>query len=179
MDFSPMYTFLTQDNVSYHLEYYKTLQGKLSIYRKSLPDFDLSSYSLLMKSNVSNDIKAEILPLFNSEKLHKSFFESFTDEFVDCGEIKRWYSSVEALLFDMLCEAKKHELGFLCIMCDRSGAPTYRVVTNAIRYPLPERFLCIDLYEHAYFYDYGFSKETYLRAALSHLDFNKLFSSKS
>ena len=34
--------------------------------------------------------------------------------------------------------------------------------------------LCIDLYEHAYFGDYGFDRKRYISAALSVLDLSKL-----
>ena len=34
--------------------------------------------------------------------------------------------------------------------------------------------LAVDLCEHAYFYDYGFDKKSYLKAALSSLDLSKI-----
>ncbi len=175
MDLSSMYTFLSEENVSLHFEYYRNVMYKLSIYQKSIPEADLSSISSLVKSDLNKQLKMEILPYLNSALLHKAYFESFTSVFCSYPSVKKWYSSVESLLFEMYCEAKKDAKGFLCVFADKDGAPIFRVVDENVRLTLPDAFLAVDLSEHAYFYDYGFRRDDYLRAALSHLDFSRLF----
>ena len=60
---------------------------------------------------------------------------------------------------------------------DKYGIPRYSFSTwddgAFLRY---EPVLAVDMYEHAYFNDYGFEKEKYLRTSLEYLDLERLAS---
>ena len=72
-------------------------------------------------------------------------------------------------------EAKEREYGFLFVYLDKYGIPRCRFSTATdgafINY---EPILALDLYEHAYFNDYGFNRDRYLRSALEYLDLERL-----
>ena len=58
----------------------------------------------------------------------------------------------------------------------RRGAPEIKCTAEAgkVDYSI-KPLLALDVSAHAYFLDYGFSKEDYLRAAVSRLSLGKLF----
>ena len=102
---------------------------------------------------------------------HELYFSSFRRERVPCPRIKEGYHSENRFCFALMEYAGSLQNVFLFIY-PMVHFPYVGFDTNEKH--LSRAVLAVDLWEHAYFLDYGFDRESYLRAALSHLDFSKL-----
>ena len=66
------------------------------------------------------------------------------------------------------------EYGFVCVY-SCNGKVSIKGGGDFLSLCLPYLpLVCIDVCEHAYFLDYGFDKERYLKSALPYLDITKL-----
>ena len=102
---------------------------------------------------------------------HEVYFSSFRKERVRCARVTAAYGSENAFAFALKEYAAAKGACFLYIYPLRRF-PFVGFSSNerdAFR-----ALLCIDLFEHAYFHDYGFDRESYLLAAISHLDLSVL-----
>ena len=174
MSIEAMNEFLSRENVERHVEYLRTLRLRYSIIEKSVPVISKMEPPVLLRSGIDREIKDEAVRLLVSIKSHELFFRSFASiPILDRYEIKG-YSSIDAFLFDILLMAREKPSGFIFLYTDR-GIPRARFSCLDDRAFIDyEPILAIDIFEHAYFNDYGFDRERYLRAALSHLDLTKL-----
>ena len=77
-------------------------------------------------------------------------------------------------MYELLLAAKDSRSEFLFICRDKHGKPVIASdkYTDVIQKYTP--CLAIDLCEHAYFWDYGFEKEEYIRRAIEHIDLLKI-----
>ncbi len=106
-----------------------------------------------------------------SIRSHELYFSSFRKERTPCERIRAGYRSENNFCFELLEYAKRQCLGFLYI---------YPMVRHPfVGFGTDEKYLsrallAVDLWEHAYFLDYGFNFASYLEAALSHLDLSRL-----
>ena len=67
------------------------------------------------------------------------------------------------------------EYGYIYVYRDGRGIPRFRCaerLDDRIFFDRP--LLLVDLYEHAYFADYGFNYRLYLDGAFSHLDLSSV-----
>ena len=113
-----------------------------------------------MGLNMSKDLDADI-------QSHVLYFSSFCRERMRCERIRKGYGSENAFVFELKEYAERQSACFLYIF------PLHRfpyVGFSASAKDIRRTVLCIDLFEHAYFLDYGFDRSAYLTAALSHLD---------
>lgn len=148
MNYKALNMFLSEENIRRHEEYLNTLRLRLSILEKSDPSVIRAGSQ--MKREESNLIK-EI-------KSHEFFFDSFTQE-QRAGHDRERY--------EIYCRSMEHEYGFLYIYYDRG-------IKTGFDMPRVEKCLCIDLFEHCYFLDYGFKKDKFLKNCISHLDLARL-----
>ena len=175
MDYTPLYTFLSESNVKRHLDYLNTLKLRLSILEKSIPSVNGKTAREILDMNIPRRQKEEILPLTLEILAHKLYFSSFTTEPKSSPIVKKYYSSESGFCYDMMCTAKKFSYGYLYVFKDKKGRPDYRITCSPdILFLSSDPVFVIDLCEHAYFADYGFEKEKYLKGALSHLDLIRL-----
>ena len=124
--------------------------------------------ALRAKKCMGMDTKESLDPKIRS---HDLYFSSFRTGFTRCERAARGYGSENAFIFALreFCEAKEN--CFLYVF-PRSRYPYVGFSVDprdAFR-----AVLCVDLFEHAYFLDYGFDKNAYLHAALTHLDLSLL-----
>lgn len=168
-------TFLSQDNLTLHTSYIKRLKHKLSILEKSYEGIKGKSIRELMRAKLPSDIKTEALELLSDIESHKLFFDSFTDKHNKCNVIRGLYPSEESFLYEVYEKAMRSHGDFLYILLDTREHPLTVCDVGLLElYPRYTPKLCIDLSEHSYFLDYGFEREGYIRAAVSHLDLIKL-----
>ncbi len=102
---------------------------------------------------------------------HEMYFSSFRRERVHGARVCRGYGSENAFAFEL------KEYGDLQGACFLYIFPLNRFPFVGFSANPKDAFravLCIDLFEHAYFLDYGFDRSAYLTAALSHLDLSVL-----
>ena len=175
MNVMPMNMFLSEDNIKRHLEHLRTYRLRYSILEKSFPDIKGKDIAGIVRMKIKREIKDEALSLLWYIKSHECFFDSFTDRQQKGGKLTKHYSSRDKFLYDLFVEAKEREYGFLFVYLDKYGIPRCRFSTATdgafINY---EPILALDLYEHAYFNDYGFNRDRYLRSALEYLDLERL-----
>lgn len=168
-------TFLSKENINLHTSYVESLRLKYSILQKScdgLLDWDVTK---LFKMRLPHDLKEEAIRLLSLIESHKLYFSSFCENTHVCREIRSYYSSEQAFMYEMLLAAKDSREDFLFVCRDNHGKPIIasdKKYTDVIQKYTP--CLAIDLCEHSYFLDYGFDREEYIRRAIEHIDLLKL-----
>ncbi len=175
MDYSSMLTFLTEDNIKNHLSYMRNLKLKHSIVEKSLPEIKGKSPREISRTDMKKSLKSEILPNVINIKSHETYFRSFSSSPSPCREIKKYYSSEDSFCYEALNLAKETDYGFIYVIINERGRPEIKHSgTLPYVYIRENPILALDLYEHAYFSDYGFSRDEYLRSAIAHFDLSKV-----
>ena len=172
---SGLRTFLTEENINLHKRYLEALKLSHSINEKSMPNIAGMSPREVMRCSIPTAVRNEVVANLLDIRAHELYFSSFCHRRKRVDAIRRYYSSEEAFLYDAFLLARGEKFGFLVFYTDTRGVPKFTVTedcSSLLR--IPAR-LAVDLYEHSYFLDYGFEREKYLRAALEHLDIERLF----
>lgn len=167
-----MTAFLSEGALREHKEYLAFLKHKASILEKSGVDINTLTRKDSSVPSVRAEERRSLAALKHSIDMHEMYFDSFSAQFIPCPAIKMSFGSENSFAYEATKICEGIEQSFLCVYTSRSG----RIgLCDARSLPLGARnLLCIDLYEHAYFKDYGFKKEKYVRAALAHLNFKKI-----
>jgi superoxide dismutase len=174
----PMRTFLTEENINVHKEYMKTLHLRHSIVEKSIPEIKGKNIFEIERMRLKKTDREEILSTLSEYLAHEIYFKSFTITQNREPCIREYYSSEEAFLYEVFIMGMNAKEGFVFIHLNERGKPEIQICQSGIKTKyLPK--LAIDLCEHAYFLDYRFEKERYLKNALSHLDLSLLTSDKT
>lgn len=166
-------TFLSMENIERHFDYVNNLKLKLSILEKSYPSISGKRMENIQKLNINREIKEEVSDLMINIRAHELFFDSFALKNIKCDYLRKYYSSEEAFFYEVYEKAKMVQTGFLYIFQKAKGG--VEIVIDDVRgfYFRKEPLFALDLYEHAYFLDYGFDRELYLKNSISHLDLSK------
>ena len=172
MNTEPIRLFLTADNIRYHIDYYKLLKAKFSIYQKSIPELNDTNFKEIKNMGLNRQLAAEIRELFAEMKSHEIYFSSFTTQQTVNASILKHYSSKEAFLYDVLCCSVNSKSNFVYVGMFKNKPV---ITDNAIEsFDLYDVKLAVDISEHAYFLDYRFDRERYIKNALTHLNLIKL-----
>lgn len=164
--------FLSERAIKLHTEYVRELELKYSILKKSVPELS-DNAEKVMRQRLDRSLKREALYLLLDIECHKLYFESFTAEPKPSELIKKAFGSEESLVYAIYKRALKQNEGFICVA--RYKGDRFRIGTAEELYPFKtEKIIAIDVCEHAYFTDYFFDKEKYLRTALGFLNLSKL-----
>lgn len=175
MNLKAMKMFLSEENVKKHLEHFRNLRLRFSVLEKSIPELKGKDISAVSKLSISRKIKDEALELLWQIKSHELFFNSFTINPLWNEEIRKHNSSRERLIYDVFSQVKDLYYGFLYVYTDRHKN-IITIYSNKydgtfVKY---QPSLCLDLYEHTYFNDYGFKKDKFLSNALGYFDTGRL-----
>ena len=153
-----------------HAEELSRMKLRYSVLEKSVPAISGAEIKELLHQRLPRDVKKEALEALGAIKAHELYFSSFAEGICRCDKIKARYTSENAFLYDLMREALRFGEGFCFLMIGRGGV--YHLLTKtpfeAFVLPNATPILALDLYEHAYFIDYGFEREEYLKRALSH-----------
>ena len=172
MEKNAMSAFLSERNITLHNDYIKNCRLRLSILEKSGYLIGNKTYTELCNMRRC-DAKDEILWLAGEIYRHELYFDSFGMGGEVCDCLKARYGSSAGFLYEVEKAAMRENDGFILIYFDGKSA----VIGHSSR-ELHRRYgepmLAIDLAEHAYFLDYGFDKESYVRAAVSRLKILKM-----
>lgn len=163
--------FLSDRSIKLHKEYLEKLKLQYSILEKSFPSIVGKNISDIQRMKLRD--KDEIISLRCNAKCHELFFNSFGKENQTSMRIRESYGSEAGFLYEIYAEAKNVESGFAFITV-RRGRPEVLFGGYTMLMKLCEPLLVLDLCEHAYFLDYGFDKEEYVRSMLPYLNLNKL-----
>lgn len=167
-----MELFLSAASIREHKEHLRELRHKASILKKSGVDFEKAAKGERCRVLLSKKERSEIEKLLHDIKMHEIYFSSFGQSFIPCQKIKQRFGSENNFAYLISRYAEQMNDGFLCVWSDRRGKIAFSDSRELAKDA--EIFLAIDLYEHAYFKDYGFKKNAYVRAALAHFDFSRI-----
>ena len=118
-------------------------------------------------------VKSDILHNLREYLAHELYFRSFGQTAQIPDIVKKRYSSLEGFLYEMYLIASKKESGFVFVFLEDNGELSIVHSNDVRRVKAPPR-IALDISEHAYFLDYRFEKDRYLRSALSNLNFSLL-----
>ena len=166
--------FISERNREMHGEYFNALKLKYRIFEKSYQELCGADLKGVLRARIPLGERENAAKLYSEILAHKIFFESFGERNTKSERIKREYGSVSSFLFEIFSKAKDSDCGFLFIYEDGGGI-AYSFESDLVgffRKRMPT--LALDLFEHSYFYDYGFKKEDYIMNAISYLDLTKL-----
>ena len=175
MDYSPLCLFLSEESVAAHREYHYRLKVKYSILELSEPRLSGVPFEKIGELKGHGKIFREAYTERRLVDLHELYFNSFSERGRGCELLPNGYSSVADFQYKLLCAAKDefHYADFLTVLGNlRTGDVRFTVERDVMRYEKP--LVAIDLAEHAYFGDYGFCLEEYIKAAILHLDLSKI-----
>ncbi len=168
--------FLSQENVLKHKDYLKDAKLRFSVLEKSYPlikGLDLRGIESL---RILREVKNEAERLKGEIILHELYFDSFSDKFYKCEAARNSFGSEANFLYEIeTCVMKSAECGFVVVFFDGKNRLNFRFgadLTDVLMKYTP--LLSIDVWEHAYFSDFGFDRKRYLKNALSHLNFDKI-----
>lgn len=167
-----MSSFLSPTAEREHREYLTTLKNRANIWKKNGFDIGKITERDILSSRLHKEEREMLAELKHDVEMHELYFSSFSGTYMPCASVKRSFGSENNFAYELSRFAEKKKLGFVCVYTDRSGRVGF---CGSERLPVgafPR--LAIDVSEHAYFRDYGFKKEKYLRAAIARLDFSRL-----
>ena len=166
-----MLPFVSEENYMMHLEYVNQLRVKLSALEKII---NVSTVRRRKRVDEENTEKATRVK--NEVRLHDAYFASFSErEFQRSTFVQQVFVSENELLMMLYKAAMEATHGFVGV--ERCSNNRLRVFSCSDYLELNDEFdptLVIDVCEHAYFYDFEFDKERYVRRALAHLSLDRI-----
>ena len=160
--------FVSEDNLSRHLEYLNELKLKYSVFSKSYPELASADIGSIKRARIDKALKAQTVDLISAIKSHECYFSSFCLSPKAYKPIRRYFSSEDGFVYEIFLIARSSKSDFVYVFLDANGAP---VISDCYH---ENPVFAIDIAEHAYFLDYGFSRDEYLRRALGYLNLEKL-----
>ena len=158
-----------------HEGYLKTLKLKYSILAKSIPELVGVPFDRIGRLPIDRVLKREATELLSEIKLHEIFFSSFTDRpTTPSFRPTAAFRSAAGLLYSVKCAALSLDSGFVTLTPIKGEIRilAHRDFSAHFREGTPH--LALDMCEHSYFGDYGFSRERYLDDFLPRLRLNAL-----
>lgn len=167
--------FLSDANKSIHREYLRQLKLRMSIFEKSYPWIKGKNIREIARGRLKSDERDELIRIKAEVLAHEMYFSSFGESH-GAPSVRKEYGSEASFLYRLFCEAKEcSEGGFLIVYIDKnkrinsySGLEYYSVFDES------RPCLALDLCEHAFFYDYLFEREKYIKSAISRFDLSKI-----
>lgn len=166
--------FLSEDNLNMHISHLKNEALRYSILEKSINKLSGLTIDEISRSGLKREERKEAISCLSYIESHKCYFDSFGHLRKRCDALRKYFGSEEKLLYEIFEIARHGDNGFLYVYIDNKGKPIIELASPHSAYTRFSPVLALDLYEHAYFLDYGFEREKYLRSAISHLDIEKL-----
>ena len=167
--------FISQTNYELHREHLRQLKLRMSIFEKSYPQIKGKSPRQILKLPIDRTEREAAASLLADILAHELFFDSFSSTNTTSRPVRDAYGSEANFLYLISRKAEKCH-GFLFVVQDRCGVPEIVAYNEPLSAFLSNATptLAVDLCEHAYFYDYFFDRESYVKAALSRLDLSKI-----
>ncbi len=171
-----MFEFLSEENIQIHKESVHRKKLKLSIIEKSVEGIKGANIRDILKQKLRTVDRDDALALLSDIRLHEIFFASFANNTYSSSELVTGnYGNGAAFLNEVFRLAMSQDIGFVCVYRRGASIALERAGTDLHRlFLVSDPLLAIDVSEHAYFLDYGFDKERYLRSALPYLDISRL-----
>ena len=169
-----LFEFLSEDNLNLHISHMKNEAAKYSILEKSIPELSGVAIGDIMRLGIKKEEREEALTIASCVEAHKIYFDSFSRLNKKCERVRKYFGSEEKFLYEVFECARGEKDGFTFVFLDKRNRPRIESCAPRDGFAKHTPILALDLFEHAYFLDYAFEKEKYLRAAISRLDIEKL-----
>ena len=174
MDTVAMHMFLSESSIKQHMEHLRYLRLRHTVSEECYPQIKGKCLREVSRLSIPQRERREIVENMRSIKAHELYFSSFVTMPTAVKPLRRYYSSEEAFLYEALHTSLDAPSAFLYVCVER-GRPTLTVSSGDDDIFIGrEPLLALDLFEHAYFPDYGFDREKYLKAALCRFDLRRL-----
>lgn len=161
---------LSEQTLGLHKNFLMDRRLKYSVLKKSIPELSEKSIKEILRMRIKE--KEEIEDLYSDILYHEVYFSSFGREYQSSKAVKKRFRTEPSFLYELYEAVKNEKNGFLLIYVS-SGCVNYTVASKN-RFLKHEPVLALDLCEHAYFLDYGFDRENYLKNSLALLNLNFL-----
>ena len=162
--------YLSEEALNIHREHLRKQCLLYSVFEKMYPEIREKKIREIAKTRIND--RAEIEDLYFDILYHKLYFSSFGKKFQTSNAVKKRFRTESLFLYELLQAAKNERGGFILVHCS-SGTVDYLISSNKSARRI-EPVLAIDLCEHAYFLDYGFNREEYLKNIISSLNLSIL-----
>lgn len=170
-----MNRFLSEQAILAHKEYVCTLRLKYSILEDSIPRIKGADIDEILSMKIDKSDREEVLSLLCEIKCHELYFDSFSvNTGVQSPLARRQYGSEDALAMCILYEGMKKDIKFVSTGIKQGRISIHASKDYQSHFEVHTPYLMIDAEEHAYFWDFGFDKERYLKTALLYLNLAKL-----
>ena len=163
--------FVSERALSLHKEYVEAERLRLSVIEKTYPELSGRSARDILRTKCADKREAARLKLNIS--CHELYFSSFGGQYAASEAIRRSYGSEATFLYKLGKFAEECGERFAFIYAD-GKAVRVRGGDEWSLLRIDEGPLVIDLFEHAYFLDYGFDKKAYIKNLLPYLDLSLL-----
>ena len=161
----------SEDSHNAHLMYLRDLRLKLSILEKSEPRIRGLTPKQILGCGAKADLRRDAALLSSEILLHDIAMGSYREEgSIDCAPIRNSFGSAASFIYEATRLAMSCRAGFLAVYNERGRVVIRASEDHVSLVTVGEPFLAVDLWEHAYFTDYGFDKHRYLSAILPVLD---------
>lgn len=173
---SALKNIVSAESILRHKEHHRRIQLRYSVLVKSFPPLACTEIGEISRLRLPSAVKRRATEMQADILAHKLFFSSFSENGARSKAVSAQFGSEASFLYELARSADESDhVGFLLVWVNAR-----KIVEFAFATPLAEIFsrespcLAIDLWEHAYFFDYGFDRSAYLKAALSRLDLARL-----
>ena len=160
--------FISEMAQKEHREYLVNLKHKANIWKKSGVDVENASGRGIFSPRLLRAEKQTVTELCNSIKLHEIYFDSYRFSYMPSVWVKKSFGSENNFAYELSRLAEKSKADFLSVYMDKYNNVGFCEGLNAPQGALVK--LTLDLCEHAYFRDYGFKRDKYIRIAIAHLN---------
>ena len=166
--------FISETNKAIHKEELVRMKHRRAIFEKSYGG-DFKTLRDIRRSRIPAYERDEISRLVTDITLHDIYFSSFGAVGCASERVRKRFGNEASFLYELYECARAADGGFLLVFSDGNGKIDYFAGRDHERWTsrgIP--CLAIDIEEHAYFYDYFFERDSYIKSALSELNLSKI-----
>ena len=170
-----MTEFLSDTSIALHTEHIRQMKLKYSILEKSIQGLSGKEIFEIKRMRLPACEKEYAVSLLADIKLHEIFFSSFSQApYQRLSPIQRGCISEASLLDEIYRKSVASKYGFLTVSLIDEHLNVSASDNYASLFANGSPILAFDLCEHAYFLDYGFAQDKYVKSALPYLDLSRL-----
>ncbi len=162
--------FLQERTISLHTEYINKLKLEWSVIEKEYPSLvGVTAAEMVVKKKKGAPIEA--IKLKCMIELHDIYFSSFSKHtFTQSNALRKCFGAESTLLNTLYRLGCGMDCGYLGIGIKRGEIFAFANKECEDVFMRGKPLMVIDMFEHAYFLDYGFDRSKYLLEAIKHLD---------
>lgn len=165
-------SFISEDALSVHKEYLKTLKLRYSVMEKSFPEIKDADVRRLLR--MRQRYRDEILGLRSEIICHELFFNSFGEAYQSCAAVRERYRTESSFAYEISELSKKDDIKYIVIAMEKGAVKIIALYNSRDIISISQPVICIDLCEHSYFLDYGFDRAGYISNLLPYLNLGAL-----